>query len=207
MRTACCQPHQYYFIVAIELLCVKRGILCSPSCPEGMLCRQRDPTTNNIVNVVGFCYTRDMRKIPVTNSEPAIVDDCDYPLLSRFTWHVSKGYPAVHLSTTVVGQKVSVQMHRLVLPPKGGFVVDHINRNPLDNRRENLRHVHHSANAMNRGTNGNNTSGYRGISWSKTEHRWLVQATTRPGYRKCFGRYKTLVEAVAAQKAFGLYQS
>lgn len=43
-----------------------------------------------------------------------------------------------------------------------GFI-DHINRDPSDNRISNLRVTDHSGNAMNRGVSSNNTSGYKGV--------------------------------------------
>lgn len=54
--------------------------------------------------------------------------------------------------------------------------IDHINRKIRDCRKENLRVIDVSKNAMNRTQrNRNNTSGYRNVSWNKKEQKWVVQ--------------------------------
>ena len=56
-------------------------------------------------------------------------------------------------------------MHRVILRAKPGQIVDHINRDTLDNRRANLRIVTASQNNWNqRLLPAHNTSGYRGVS-------------------------------------------
>jgi len=56
-----------------------------------------------------------------------------------------------------------VSMHNeLMSPIPEGHVVDHRNRNGLDNRKENLRVVTRSQNLMNRGKTRQNTTGYKG---------------------------------------------
>lgn len=51
-------------------------------------------------------------------------------------------------------------------------IPDHINRNPLDNRRCNLRIVDKSMNAVNCDIRLNNTSGVTGVSWDKYASSW-----------------------------------
>lgn len=53
--------------------------------------------------------------------------------------------------------------------------VDHVDRNPLNNTRGNLRLVSSSENMRNRGRHRNNKSGYKGISWDRSQQRWKVQ--------------------------------
>lgn len=72
--------------------------------------------------------------------------------------------------------------HRLVALPGPGELVDHINRDPLDNRLCNLRSATKSTNGMNRGLNQNNTSGYKGVSWKKRRSKWT--ARVRVGRRE-----------------------
>ena len=66
--------------------------------------------------------------------------------------------------------------------------MDHINRDPTDNRIENLRLVTHGQNLANSKTRTDNTSGERGVCWDKQKNKWKVQmnlgATRR--YQKHF---------------------
>lgn len=55
-----------------------------------------------------------------------------------------------------------------------GFVVDHINRNPIDDRFVNLRVCEQRNNIKNRSLNTNNSSGFKGVSLSKSG-KWVAQ--------------------------------
>lgn len=59
-------------------------------------------------------------------------------------------------------------MHHGTLPD----MIDHIDRNKLNNRIENLREADKEVNSWNRDLQRNNTSGYRGVSWSKVSEKW-----------------------------------
>ncbi len=96
----------------------------------------------------------------------AIVDDNDFSLLSKYKWHLAHGYAATHIQGKVV------YMHRLVNKTPIGGVTDHINRNPLDNQKSNLRTVNKSVNSINTGLQANNTSGHKGVSWNKQHNGW-----------------------------------
>lgn len=86
--------------------------------------------------------------------------------------------------------------------PAQGAEVDHINRNKLDNRWENLRVVSASENRHNRGMNGNNTSGVKGVSYHSQRGTWVAEYMNNgKRFRKSF---KTQEEAVAARKQFEL---
>ncbi len=64
-------------------------------------------------------------------------------------------------------------MHHLIMvKPKEGMVTDHINRNGLDNRKENLRLVTKAQNQQNRKSQKRSTSGYKGVSWVARDKRW-----------------------------------
>lgn len=52
-------------------------------------------------------------------------------------------------------------------------IVDHIDRNPLNNQRSNLRLVDYSTNNRNKGMARNNSSGYKGVYYQKNMSRWI----------------------------------
>lgn len=67
-------------------------------------------------------------------------------------------------------------MHKLISNANNKEIVDHINHDTLDNRKENLRKTEQSYNLRHRrGANKNNKSGYRNVCWLKNENRWCVQ--------------------------------
>ena len=80
-----------------------------------------------------------------------------------------------------------------------GMQIDHINRNPSDNRISNLRLVTQSANNMNTKLHGNNTSGIRGVSWHKQIKRWIAELRWN-GKKYHIGCYVSKDEAAAARK-------
>lgn len=93
--------------------------------------------------------------------------------------------------------------HRLaVLYMTGSFpkyVVDHINRNPSDNRWANLRECTYSENSANTRLKSDNTSGFRGVTWHKQSGKWLARIY-KNGVQKSLGLYAT--KSVAAE-AYG----
>ena len=95
-----------------------------------------------------------MKEIKLTRGYVAIVDDDDYEWASRYTWHASTGRHVcakTTLSMALEGQRWQRAefMHRMLLDAKRGEIVDHINGDPLDNRRSNLRIVTAEQNARN----------------------------------------------------------
>jgi hypothetical protein len=108
-----------------------------------------------------------MKEISLTQRKIALVDDENYERLMQHKWHVMKNFNTFYANREVYvnGRRTSLQMHReiLCLSHGDGRLVDHKNRNGLDNRKDNLRITTLFINSYNRKNNINNTSGYRGV--------------------------------------------
>lgn len=130
-----------------------------------------------------------------------LVDQQDAELLDLYPWKIeSRGYAEWRSYRS--GKKVRVALATLIARPKPGEVVDHINGNRLDNRRENLRCVPVLWNAQNQTRRlRNNTSGVRGVNWDRTRKRWIARAKVE-GRRYNLGRFVSLEKAERAVVAF-----
>lgn len=93
--------------------------------------------------------------------------------------------------------KKSYLVHRLIFLMHHGYLpemLDHIDRDKLNNRIENLRECDKEVNSWNRGRQANNTSGYRGVSWNKAAGKWHAYIKIK-GKRKHLGLFNTPEEA------------
>jgi hypothetical protein len=140
-------------------------------------------------------------KIIKAGTQEILVDDEDYQALyERGNWYIDGGYAACGGNTS------RFFMHQIIMGFKSGCVIDHINRNKLDNQRKNLRFVSRSVNAHNQKKRSNNRSGYTGVSWKGRNQKWAAGITLN---RKVIyiGLYATKEEAALAynKKAIELY--
>lgn len=103
-----------------------------------------------------------MKTIELTQGKTALVDEEMYEYLTCWDWHYSNGY--AKRADWDNGKSKIIRMHHIILPRKSGYVVDHINGDSLDNRRENLRLVSGAQNSVNKGLQKNSTSGYKGVN-------------------------------------------
>lgn len=81
-------------------------------------------------------------KIPLTQGKFAIVSDADYKRLSKYKWHAHRDKNGILFYAERYDKKRKphiVKMHREIMKPPKGLVVDHRNGDGLDNRRSNLR--------------------------------------------------------------------
>lgn len=87
------------------------------------------------------------RLIPLTKGQFAIVDDEDYEWLSQWKWYLDdKGYavreetiPRHERKDPSKYQQRRIRMQNVILPPEPNTMVDHRDRNALNNQRDNLR--------------------------------------------------------------------
>lgn len=148
--------------------------------------------------------------IPLTQGQVTVIDEIDADL-TLFKWRAQYD-PTYANGGKYVGRgeiedangKVSTQyIHRVILSRKLGRpllrseLVDHEDTNPLNNRRDNLRIATNAQNAMNIGKHTDNSTGYKGVSWSKHAKKWRAQIQV-DGKKKHLGYHLTAEDAYAA---------
>tara|TARA_R110000787_G_scaffold96201_1_gene199447 strand:- start:474 stop:959 length:486 start_codon:yes stop_codon:yes gene_type:complete len=91
------------------------------------------------------------------------------------------------------------RLHRIIMGEPEDFVIDHINRDLLDNRSCNLGFVSQQENVINRGIKKTNKSGVSGVSWHKRDNKWVSQITYK-NKKIHLGNFDTLEEATKARE-------
>jgi hypothetical protein len=142
-------------------------------------------------------------EIPLTRGLVTLVDDADAESVQAFSWYASRargGYYAKRTVRRPDGTRVHLGLHNFLT---GWHLVDHRNRDSLDNRRANLRQVTPRQNAQNCGANRSNTSGFKGVSWYGRDETWRA-AIQADGRRRHLGYFATPEAAAMAYDAAAL---
>ena len=136
-----------------------------------------------------------MKTIQLTQGKETVVDDADFDYLNQHKWFcVYIGYaPKYPYAFRKVNGK-AITMHRFLLAPEKGFVIDHVNGDGLDNRRSNLRVCTQRQNTYNRRPNRSSRSGIKGVSFSTANpSKPWVAVIGKP--RRYLGSFRTKEEA------------
>ena len=123
------------------------------------------------------------------------VDQCDsWTLYRRWTakWKNGK-LNGIYQSCTTNGDGKKL-LHRLILIPDKAAQVDHIDMNPANNRRSNLRECSHNENLWNSGARKCSTSGLKGAFYERTTYKWRARISAN-GKRVSLGYFDTPEEA------------
>ncbi len=115
----------------------------------------------------------EIRYVALTQGKFALVDAADYEWLNQYKWYVSKGHADKCYAMCHAGRRRPIRMHRLLMKPPAGLVVDHIDGNGLNNRRSNLRICTQAQNLRNR-PGRSATSRFKGVSFDKRRNLWAA---------------------------------
>lgn len=177
------------------------------SCIEcGKKRQQKKIRKGNSYKVIGDVCEIDVST--ATLSATLVIDKEDMPLVmggdNRWVANRSKGITYVYRShADGSGGRVKESVHRLILglgtSRDDARVVDHIDGNPLNCRRENMRIVSQSENTRNSSIGRRNTSGVMGVCFHTRIGRWQV----RIGHNDKeihIGYFDSFSDAVSARK-------
>ena len=129
-----------------------------------------------------------------------LFDDSDYNIISKYCWHESNyGYMITRLSKNEL-----ILLHRLIMfgydsKQHSEYMVDHINRVRLDNRRKNLRLCTAEGNARNSSVKKGTISGVLGVGWQSDTRKWRAYISEN-GRFKSLGNFKNKEDAIKARK-------
>lgn len=139
-----------------------------------------------------------------TNGGDVLVDDCDAALVTNKPYVITGTY-SKYVAVCFRGKKQ--RLSRLIMRPEDGLVVDHINGNPLDNRRANLRVCTVQQNNWNRKRRPGGRSRFKGVT--RGTSGWIAFIAPN-GSQKHLGTFATEEDAAraydaAAAEAYGQF--
>lgn len=175
-----------------------------------------NPRTNNDLNDYWFDESNsEIVHFNLYNQKNELVDDFivdkeDIEKVKYHKWRLSHG----HVVTGLPAKGTQRDLAHVILgfdARKSDLVVDHINGNPLDDRKINLRICAQGQNCCNRSFVSNNTSGFIGVSYRKDRTSYDPEIRIQ-GKRCHLGYCCTLKEAVykrfyAEQLIFGDFKN
>ena len=146
--------------------------------------------------VLEVCY--------IDKKEKCLVDIDDYenkikPLGTKIFMY-ENGYCYFCVQKKGLNKKIKLHRYLMGVVEKEDIIIDHINRNPLDNRKCNLRKGNTVLNTYNKDYSSNSTSKVKGVSWNKAMQKWRGQVQVN-GVRKYTNPFKSFESCVEVTEA------
>jgi hypothetical protein len=107
-----------------------------------------------------------MKKIKLTNGMIAKIDDEDFEKVSAYNWN----YKDTGYARTT--SRPHILMHHFIMGKIEGKVIDHIDRDKLNNQKSNLRFCSQSQNSINKDKKKKCSSKYKGVIWKERLGKW-----------------------------------
>ena len=157
-----------------------------------------------LTDILTFCIDKGYAKTTIYGNKLKLLNEkIDYTIEPKY----AKGTKEVQIKKLF--HRFIMEIHHPELRGNPKLYIDHINGNPLDNRKENLRLVTPQQNTMNKRSYKNSTSKYKGVYWDKKYNKWRTRITI-DNKKKHIGYYQDEREAALAydkeaKKLFGEY--
>jgi hypothetical protein len=145
-----------------------------------------------------------MQQMPLSQGQFALVDDCDYPLLSDFKWcyrperNGRQGYAVRHVKAD--GNYRTCYLHRVILPAPPEHETIFLNHDRLDCRRSNLKVVSKEEARQHHRVRSDSKSGVKGVRYNEDNDSWSAYVY-RGGHAFPLGTFYHREQAEAAYQA------
>ncbi len=116
----------------------------------------------------------EIRYIPLTRGQFAIVDAADYEELAQYNWFANGNGKLGFYAARRLPDGKQQFMHRALMDPPPGMVVDHIDGNRANNRRTNLRVCTTKQNVRNSRAVPGSSSRFKGVHFDKQTGKWVA---------------------------------
>jgi len=152
-----------------------------------------------------------MKKIKLTQDKVVVVDNKWFEMLKYVKWHAKEQGDKYFYAATMC--KGCTRMHDVIMDTcsidKKKYVIDHINRDTLDNRVSNLRIITRSINSVNQKKRKSTSSKYKGVYFDNAVRKWCSCMRINGIYLN-LGRFKSEKEAAemydnVAKEWYGSY--
>lgn len=130
--------------------------------------------------------------VTLRSGDEMLCDLEDWERLRQYTWTKDAwGYSVASV------KRKRKKFHVMTLGKREGYVIDHIDQNKLNNKKNNLRFVTKAGNSANSKLSKNNTSGIKGVV--KCKNKWHAQIMVG-GKNIHLGNYDKKEEAAEARR-------
>ena len=185
-------PEEEREIITVQARKLREGLTTSCGCAKHLRMKKENH----------FEINGDIVKMYDSKGLSFLIDIDDLERVRQYCWQVNKKGYVCSYTPMYNGVRNYVSLHRFITNCKDkNMVVDHINHNTCDNRKENLRICTPSQNQQNVKPTSYNKSGVRGVRFNKYTNKWEVGITI-DGKHRVVGYYKEMADAVACRKQY-----
>lgn len=129
------------------------------------------------------------------------IDEGDLHLLEEYAWYIINKKGSIYITSR--HNRRTVYLARIIMGDDINYLVDHINGDTLDNRRENLRYCDKRTNAQNSRSRKGSTSKYKGVSWDRFREKWRAMIKFE-GRQIFIGRFDCETEAAKCYNHYAI---
>lgn len=140
-----------------------------------------------------------MLKFKLTNNQFTYIDSSDFRRLNKYKWYAifDKKMKSYYAVGKVNGKLI--KLHRFIMRvyTNNNLVIDHKNKNTLDNRKKNLKICTQQENLKNKKIQKNNSSGFCGVYFNKRCNKWqsYIRVSNKRIHLGCFDNREEAISA------------